>query len=285
MTRGASGDEASGDRACVRFLQATLPRLGYRWAGFRKVRRQVCRRVKKRYRELGLSAFDDYADRLAADAEEWHHLDECCRITISRFYRDRRLWHALATAVLPQLYARVAARSPSRLRVWSAGCGAGEEPYTLAILTRLGSTPAPPEIEIEIVATDLDPNQLERAGRAVYPESSLRDLPAEWRERAFDREPEGHRRLSAPFASDVRLYRQDLRHEAPPGRFDLVLCRNLAFTYFDAAGQQKSCERLLSRLEPRGWLALGSHEAPPEGAALVRPLEGLPLFARPPAGA
>ncbi len=270
------------DQDCVRFLQWALPRLGYRWPGFRRVRRQVCRRVRRRLRELELADFDAYARLLAREPDEWPHLDDCCRITISRFYRDRRLWEVLGREILPELYPKAAERDPPRIRIWSAGCGAGEEPYTVAMLLRLGPAPLPEGIGAEIVGTDLDPHQLERARCATYPESSLRDLPAVWRRQAFAQETDGNYRLLEPHAGGSQFLLQDIRSEAPAGPFDLILCRNLVFTYFDADTQVRCLPRLLANLGPHGWLFTGSHEAvPAAGSSLLRHPKGLPLFTSP----
>jgi len=270
------------DQDCVRFLRWALPRLGYRWPGYRKVRRQVCRRVRRRLEALGLADLDAYARLLAKDPDEWPRLDDCCHVTISRFYRDRQLWEVLGRDVLPALYAQAAASDPPRIRVWSAGCGAGEEPYTMAMLLRLGPKPLPAGVDSEIVGTDLDRHQLERARRAAYPESSLRDLPAAWRRRAFAADAGGAQRLLEPHAEATRFLLQDLRGEAPAGPFDLVLCRNLAFTYFDSDTQARCLARLLANLGPSGWLAIGCHETLPAGGpTLLRHPSGLPLFARP----
>ncbi len=270
------------DQDCVRFLQWALPRLGYRWPGFRKVRRQVCRRVRRRLRELELADFDAYARLLAREPDEWPHLDDCCRITISRFYRDRRLWELLGREILPELYTKAAERDPPRIRIWGAGCGAGEEPYTAAMLLRLGPAPLPEGIGAEIVGTDLDSHQLERARCVTYPESSLRDLPSVWRRQAFAQETDGNYRLLEPHAGASRFLLQDIRSEAPAGPFDLILCRNLVFTYFDADTQVRCLQRLLANLSPHGWLATGSHEADPAaGSSLLRHPSGLPLFTSP----
>jgi chemotaxis protein methyltransferase CheR len=78
------------DAECVDFLQWALPRLGLRWQGFRKVRRQVCRRVARRIAELGLADADAYRLYLERNPQEWDALAELCRVTISRFWRDRR---------------------------------------------------------------------------------------------------------------------------------------------------------------------------------------------------
>ena len=83
------------DTECVEFLRWALPRLHLSWPGFRKVRRQVCRRVERRRQELGLADVAAYRARLEERAEEWAVLDGLCRVTISRFYRDRGLWDFL----------------------------------------------------------------------------------------------------------------------------------------------------------------------------------------------
>ncbi|MEJ2435110.1 MAG: hypothetical protein P8Y53_18880 [Pseudolabrys sp.] len=94
------------DMDCTAFLQWALPRLERRWPGYRKVRRQVCKRLRKRVSELGVADFSTYRSRLAADPAEWKVLDECCHITISRFFRERGMFEALRQRVLPEIAAR-----------------------------------------------------------------------------------------------------------------------------------------------------------------------------------
>ena len=83
------------DADCVEFLQWALPRLRMRWAGFRKVRGQVCKRIGRRLKELGLGDIDAYRSYLDKHSEEWEILDGLCRITISRFHRDRKVFECL----------------------------------------------------------------------------------------------------------------------------------------------------------------------------------------------
>lgn len=254
------------DAECVRFLQWALPRLGLRWAGFRKVRRQVCKRVRRRWRSLGLEGFAAYRELLERDAAEWVRLEPLCRITISRFYRDRGVWEGLRDRVLPAL---TAAATDRLLAIWSAGCGAGEEPYTLALLLRL--EPAGRTIPgWSILATDLDLAQLARARRAVYPESAVRDLPQPLR-KGFQVEADGRLRLRPSARRGVRLVAADLRAPTPRGLFDLILCRNLAFTYFDEARQRATLARLTTALRPGGALVLGTHETLPGGERRLAP--------------
>jgi chemotaxis protein methyltransferase CheR len=258
---------------CVAFLRQTLPRLGMRWAGFRKVRRQVCKRVDRRLRSLGLSGIESYAGYLEAHPEEWQELDALCRISISRFCRDRGSFERLGEDVLP----RLADAASGALRCWSVGCASGEEPYSLRLLWSFRLQDRFPDVALEILATDADPGLLERARRARYRSSSLRELPRDWIERAF--EPgQGLHRLRPELRQGVELRRQDIRSELPERRFQLVLCRNLVFTYFDEPLQRRCLARLASRLEPGGVLLVGSHESLPPGQTQVAAISGQRCF-------
>lgn len=250
------------DADCVAFLQWALPRLGLSWAGFRKVRRQVCRRVAARMESLGLDAAA-YRARLDADRAEWQALGALCTVSISRFYRDREVFDCLGAAVLPALARAALERRTGRLECWSAGCASGEEPYTLAIQWRLSARVA--GIFLRILGTDLDARLLERARAACYPASSLKDLPPAWRWEAF--EARGRQFcLREQYKQGVAFERQDLAAELPERQFDLVLCRNLAFTYFDAEHARLALGRIASRLRPGGALVVGIHEELPQAA-------------------
>ncbi len=327
---------------CTPFLRWALPRLGMRWAGFRKVRGQVCKRIARRIRELGLDGFEAYRRHLERHPEEWRVLDGLCRVTITRFHRDRGVFELLRGEVLPMLAEAVRASAeteqegsrraeetsakvgkateewalpnqesglPQRksviLHIWSAGCASGEEPYTLALAERLDPTLSSRGIRLHITATDADPHLLARARRGRYPVGALRDLPAGWVEEAFtpvsvpetngpdmidDAAPGGQpapdrnaeMELSPEIREKVVFLEQDLREEMPGGPFHLILCRNLAFTYFDEAGRRETLGRLADRLVSGGVLVLGAHERlPGEGdAPSVDPAVDPPRFRR-----
>jgi chemotaxis protein methyltransferase CheR len=177
------------DNTCVRFLQKILPRLGMRWSGFRKVRGQVCKRVRRRIAELNLESVAAYEEYLLGHDEEWAMVDRMCRITISRFYRDQGVFSSLAEEVLPALQDRAAARGERNMRCWSVGCASGEEPYTLALLFELQLNKEA-RGDLRIVATDSDPLLLSRARAACYHSSSLKELPAPLLTRGFQRQGE-----------------------------------------------------------------------------------------------
>lgn len=304
------------DDDCVRFLQWALPRLGMRWPGFRKVRRQVCRRIVRRMGELGLRSLREYRERLEGEPGEWRALDRLCRVTISRFWRDRETFRALEETVLPAVAGAALEAGSATLDAWSCGCASGEEAYTLSILWHERLRPRFSGLRLRILATDLDLHLLQRAGRAVYPEGAVRELPEELARagleavpspvRALGGGPAGsrtgapggaasevgrRRRAGAPtddlfripdrYRAPVHRVLHDVRSDPPAGPFHLILCRNLAFTYFDERLQRAVAHRLARALHPGGALVLGNHEEVPDGVeGLVPWLPGASIYRR-----
>jgi len=260
------------DRECVGLLRWALPRMGLRWEGFRRVRRQVCKRIGRRVGELGLAGMADYRSLLEADPDEWARLDAFCRVTISRFFRDRGAFERLGEL----LAARASPSAP--LRLWSAGCASGEEPYSLSILFHEVVEPAVPGARLELLATDADASLVERARHGCYPEGSLVEVPPRWRERAFVRRGELWC-LDERFREGVALRCEDLREAMPDGPFALIACRNLVFTYFGEPLCGEVLEKLLVRLEPGGLLFVGAHESVAH-PALEQLGRGVPLYCK-----
>lgn len=259
--------------SCVAFLEWALPQLGLAWPGFRRVHRQVCKRIGRRLQALRLADPAAYQSYLDAHPEEWAVLDSFCRISVSRLVRDRLVFTELGRVVVPTLAAAALRRGERRVRCWSAGCASGEEPYSLNILWKLELASRFPAVSFTVLATDVDEELLERARAAQYGCSSLREVPAAWLEAAFERRD----RLFAvrpAFRAGVEFLAQDIRREMPPGPFDLVLCRNLVFTYFDTPSQRRTLERMLAVLRPDGALVIGLRERLPGGTTRLEPWVG-----------
>ncbi len=253
------------DTECVNLLQWALPRLKLRWPGYRKVRRQVCKRIGRRLRTLELDDIDAYRAYLATHPDEWGELDAMCRITISRFHRDRGVFDLIRGELLPELARNAIDRGDTALRCWSVGCGSGEEAYSLAILWVREGQHDFPAIDFQITASDVEPHMLKRARSGCYSRSSLAELPNDLIEDAFDASDDEYR-IHDPYRDGIEWVQQDVRHAMPTGLFDLVLCRNLVFTYFVEPLQRECLTRIADRLFPNGFLVLGKHETLPEGA-------------------
>lgn len=247
-------------------MNAAMPLLDLEPRGYRRLRSTLSKRLARRMAELGLTTVQAYLDRLQNDPRELAAFDALCRMSISRFFRDRPVFEQLRDTHLPRLVADAHRAGRQRLAAWSAGCASGEEPYSLAVLWRFGLQPAHPEVELDILATDADERLLGRARSARYSAATLRELPPEWRELAFERDGtllcvrEAVRRM-------VRFEARDLRVSAPDEIFDLVLCRNTAFTYFRPSLQQRLAERVWSILAAGGVLLVGAHESLPHSAS------------------
>ena len=242
------------DQQCIEFLQWALPKLHMRWRGFRKVRKQVCKRINRRMDELKLSSVKEYKKFLTENQEEWEILDNLCRITISRFYRNYKIFDKIGIEIFPELF-----QKKDKIRCWSAGCASGEEPYSISLiffnLIQIISTLK----EIEIIATDADQNMLERAKKGCYNSSTIKEIPIKWQKEGFIKK-ENRFCLKEEYKKTITFLKQDIRKEKPKGSFDLILCRNLVATYFDKKLQSQIFREITEKLNPNGYLILGKNE-------------------------
>lgn len=220
--------------------------------------KQPClrRRLAVRMRARGVHTFGDYARVLDQAPEEYDLLLDALTINVTKFFRNPETYAVLEQRVVPDLAAR---HGP--VKVWSAGCASGEEPYSLAILFHeaMGARPGDLKTRVQIDATDLDPGALEAARRATYHAPQIEDVRPELVHRHFA--PGGPPyRLLDPARRLVRLLRHDLTTQAPPdGPYDLIVCRNVVI-YFDRATQEKLFLKFFDALTPGGWLLLGKVE-------------------------
>jgi chemotaxis protein methyltransferase CheR len=264
------------DQLCVQFLKWCLPNLRLKWSGFQKVRRHVCKRIYSRCHEIGISTLLEYQKYLENHGQEWEILDTLCRITISRFYRDRQVFETLRNQALPLLIQKAVAGGEQALYGWSLGCCNGEEAYSLQILWQLGIKPNFPEdLRLRLIATDVNAHLLERASQGCYVQSSLKDLPPEWIDQAFEQTGRQYC-IKESYKENLQFVKQDIRHQLPEGRFHLILCRNLVFTYFEKSLQLAILAKLVEKLIPGGFLVIGSHEKLPGGSPDLQSSPAMP---------
>ena len=241
------------------------------------MRKRVCNRLADRMTELNISDIDAYQHYLAQRPDEWQQLDSLCRVVITRFYRDKLVFAELTERVLPQMASAAMANGRPQIRMWSIGSASGEEPYSLAILWHHHLAPRFPEIQVSILGTEIDSHLIERAHRACYTQDTLKNMPKELCDAAFSI-TEDRYCLKLCYQELVEFRQQDIRTTVPDESFDIILCRNLVFTYFDEFQQQMILHRLLGRLLSGGWLVIGVHEvipAPVTGVQTVSKRLGL----------
>lgn len=214
--------------------------------------------------ELDFSEMSDYRQYLQVHPEEWEVLDSLCYITISRFYRDRKTFEDIGTIVLPALIRSLSGSGRREIRAWSAGCCSGEEPYSLILLWNFLIEPGLDEsFRLSIIATDKNFALLQRAVAGIFSPGSLKHLPLTYQENGFNREGEKYR-IKDIYKTNISFRHQDIRREMPEGSFQLILCRNLVFTYFDLPLQKKILKELQHKLSRDGFLVIGAHEHLPE---------------------
>lgn len=221
------------------------------------------RRVLNRMISVRARTFEEYLRLLGLDAEEPERLLARVTIKVSRFYRNPETFDTLLSTVLPALHRR--AEGP--LRILSAGCGNGEEPYTLAML--LEELGAPGTID----AIDIDPQALAFAVQGRYDALALADLPPALRDRYVVGSANGFE-VAQSLRRRVAFARGDittLNVSADTQRYDLVCCRNVLI-YFERATQERSLSALCRLLRIGGYLCLGEAEWPmPVLAAAFQP--------------
>ncbi|MGH8299603.1 MAG: CheR family methyltransferase [Steroidobacteraceae bacterium] len=224
-------------------------------------RELVYGRLTRRLRALQLRTFAEYRERLKGDVQELVELCNAITTNLTSFFREPHHFQHLREHVLAPLVA--AARRPRRLRIWSAGCSTGEEPYSIA-MTVLETLPDPGNWDVRILATDLDSEVLARARRGVYPAERTGNLSPERLQRFFiERQEAGGvcRQISPAVAALVTFKQLNLIRALPmKGPLDVIFCRNVVI-YFDKETQRELFVRIARLQRPGDLLFLGHSES------------------------
>jgi chemotaxis protein methyltransferase CheR len=240
------------------FLKEVAPLFGLQWRPFR--RRGIKRKIEQRVAEVGLSYFDEYLLKVKNDPEEWGRLSEILTITISRFYRDRKVFDLLEHSIIAAIIKNK--KEKGEFRIWSIGCANGEEPYSLSMLWKTKFENKFLKIRLVILGTDINETLLERAKEGRYKESSLKEIPKEIIKRFFKTE-DGFYAIDRSIRASVEFKNHDIIHEEPFPGMDIIFCRNLAFTYFSKECQMNVLKKISGSLNEGGYLIIGADEVLP----------------------
>lgn len=219
----------------------------------------VYSRLAKRLRSLGLQSFRDYCSMVAGaeGVDERKRMLASLTTNVTRFFREPHHFEHLKTQVLPPLLE--AARRGGRVRLWSAGCSTGQEPYSIA-LTILGLMPDAAEYDVKILASDIDPDVIDTARRGIYAADAVAQVPADQRAKWFV--PMGPRNFRvADEPRELIAFRElNLIGDWPmKGKFDVIFCRNVVI-YFQEETQTRIWARFKTYLAPGGCLYIGHSE-------------------------
>ncbi|MFQ5660846.1 MAG: CheR family methyltransferase [Gammaproteobacteria bacterium] len=219
-------------------------------------------RIARRLRKLDLSGFDAYC-RLLKTEPDRELPDFVNAITTNKtgFFREPHHFEFLARTAIPGLLKANA--DTRRIRIWSAGCSTGQEPYSIAIVL-LETIPHLSQWDVKVLATDIDSNVLAKGERGVYTEEQISDISASRLKRWFRKGKganAGQYRVSPALQSLIRFKKLNLMHDWPMrGPFDLLFCRNVVI-YFDKPTQRKLFERYADILVDGGHLIIGHSES------------------------
>jgi chemotaxis protein methyltransferase CheR len=237
-------------------------------------------RLARRLRELGLPSYEAYCDYLRdSGPEELVGLINALTTNVTSFFRENHHFEALAETVLPEAMKRNAASR--RLRIWSAGCSTGEEPYCIAMVAS-EVLPASQRWDLKILATDIDSDVVRHAEAGIYPLERLQSVPAARLKAHFRKgsgEHSGQVIVKPELRSLITFRTLNLMHTWPMrGPFDVIFCRNVMI-YFDQATRERIVGRFAELLAPGGYLCIGHSESIHGGTAPLR-LVGKTIYRR-----
>jgi chemotaxis methyl-accepting protein methylase len=216
------------------------------------------RRVATRVRATGSEDWRAYGELLKQDPHELEKLRDRLTVNVTEFFRDSDFWAVLEGEVLPGLLDAAALGPRRELRIWSAGCSSGEEPYSLALMFLKAAQNQAKGVRVRILASDIDEGVLARAKEGRYPAEALRLVPEALRRDAFAED--GTQWRVAPWLRKAVAFRRlDLFSSPPPPGLDLVLCRNVMI-YFSRDLQQRLLRAFHQALRPGGYFATGKTE-------------------------
>lgn len=219
----------------------------------------VYSRLTKRLRQLGLADFASYCRRLQGEDAGPERMQMLTALTtnVTHFFREEHHFTTLRDTVLPPLIR--AARAGRRVRLWSAGCSAGQEPYSMA-LSLLEICPDAASLDIRILATDVDPVIVARAKAGTYDHDEVKSLPGQIREKHLTEAGAGRFAIGPRPRELIRFAELNLMADWPfSGPFDAIFCRNVAI-YFDKHTQARLWQRYAGLLAPGGYLFIGHSE-------------------------
>lgn len=274
------------DTTLSRDDMALVAKLVYEHAGIviREHKEAMARgRLARRVKVLGLGSIAEYCAYLRTPnaVDEIPELINAVTTNHTAFFRERHHFDHLRKDVLPRLIQERAGRR-GRIRIWSAACSSGEEPYSAAAISRdvIGHRS---DLDFKILATDIDTDILDRAAAGQYPAEQFERLPADLRPllRLEAQSARGEARIAEDLKRLIAFKRLNLIERWPmKGPFDVIFCRNV-FIYFDTPTKAAILDRYVALLQPGGFLYLGHSESLPQPHPQLR-LIGRTIYERTP---
>ncbi|MCL2069718.1 MAG: protein-glutamate O-methyltransferase CheR [Treponema sp.] len=213
-------------------------------------------RLKERLREKSIASVKDYFAVISKDQGELKGFLDSITTNLTRFFRNQAHFDALEKHVIPELFNIKKTGGDNVIKIWSAGCSTGEEPYTIAMLMNEVLTPA---WKYEIVASDLSLKCLMTAKEGFYAESRIVGIPDNYLKKYFDK-VEGGYKAKPEISSRIRFDYHNLNNDSGLKGMDVVFCRNVII-YFDDVAQNAVINRFWNAMAPKSFLFIGHSES------------------------
>ena len=214
-------------------------------------------RLKERLREKKYDHVRQYYDQIVSDKEEMKLLLDSVTTNLTRFFRNQAHFDAFEKFVIPELMKiKKSAGGNNKIRIWSAGCSTGEEPYTIAMILK-DILPSP--WSAEIIASDISLKSLMVGKEGFYADARIVGIPDDSLKRHFNK-VEGGYRIKDELRSMIRFDYHNLKNDSGQRSFDVVFCRNVLI-YFDEAAQKATIERFWDAMSPKSFLFIGHSES------------------------
>ena len=232
----------------VDFINKLYKRKGLDLAGYK--RPQMERRINSLMRMVNVVDYNEYLDLIDKNPEHYHKFMDTLTINVSEFYRNPAQWETLIKAIIPML----TKESGNSLKIWSAGCSTGEEPYTLAMIFDNEF----PQIRAQIFASDIDLEVLAKAKNGVYLDKAVANLPKSYLNKYFTTEDKKVI-VKNELKNKIKFSQQNLLSDNFDKNFDLILCRNVVI-YFTEETKHNLYIKFNESLKMKGVLFTGSTE-------------------------
>jgi chemotaxis protein methyltransferase CheR len=213
-------------------------------------------RLKERLREKGIDSPKTYFAEITKSKEELKGFLDLITTNLTRFFRNQAHFDALEKFVVPELIKNIKKGIPGTLRIWSAGCSTGEEPYTIAMLM---NEILPKPWKYEIVASDISLKCLMTAKEGFYTENRIVGIPDSYLAKYFDK-MEGGYKIHPDIQSKIRFDYHNLKNDSGLRGLDIVFCRNVII-YFDEPAQKAVINRFWDAMAPKSFLFIGHSES------------------------
>lgn len=213
-------------------------------------------RLRERLKLARMQSVSEYYGLITRDGEELKILLDAVTTNLTRFFRNTAHFETLEHHVLPDLLKYKAGKKEKEIRVWSAGCSTGEEPFTVAMVLK---EKLPPDMRIRITASDISLKSLMAGKEGFYPETRIQGIPDGYLAKYFEKKANGYQ-VRNEIKESVKFDYHNLKNDSGQRNLDIIFCRNVLI-YFDEPAQKAVVERFYDAMSSHSFLFIGHSES------------------------